>query len=252
MATALELLKNLQEKLGTNGAAEKPALQLMPPLSEEELRRLEHQIPCPIPSEVAGLFRYARGFKVQNSLLHGGERYLSDVDLSGLDAQFGLDWIVPHGLSMADDGAGNEWVVDLTSDSKIWGPIFFACHDPPALVFHTQSLTRFIEEVFRGIASPESTELYRVQEELTSRVWFENSGVLSFEECANSADEDLKTFARSLDASYEFVDLRQPKLGDGFSWGRYGSRTVSKRFGEKRIFAYQKKMKWQRFKEFWR
>lgn len=30
-------------------------------------------------------------------------------------------------------------------------------------------------------------------------------------------DEDLTTFAQSLDASYEFADLRPPKQGDGFS-----------------------------------
>lgn len=186
---------------------------------------------------------------MQNPLLHGEERCLSEVDLSGLDAQFGLDWIFPHALSMADDGAGNEWVVDLTSDSKVWGPIFFACHDPPTVVFHTETLTRFIEEVLKGIESPESTEIYRVQEELTSRIWIENPGVLSFEECANSADEDLKNFAGTLDASYRFVDLRRPKLGDGFSWGRYGS--FAKRFGEKRIFAYQRMTKWERFKKAW-
>jgi len=54
-------------------------------------------------------------------------------------------------------------------------------------------------------------------------------------------------FARSLDASCEFVDLRRPKLGDGFSWGRYGP--VVKRYGEKRIFANQiNKSRWQKFK----
>lgn len=249
MATPLEVLKGLREKLGTNGTLETPALQLMPALTEEELRRLERQVPCSIPSDAAELFRFARGFRVQNRLLHGGERHLSEVDVSGLDAQFGLEEIFPHGLCMADDGAGNEWVVDLTSDSKAWGPIFFACHDPPAVVFHTANLTHFIEEVVRGIDSPETTEIQRVQEELTSRIWRENPGVLRFEECADSTDQDLRAFAQSLDASYEFFDLREAKLGDGFSWGRYGSITANKRFGEKRIFAYQKSTKGQRLEK---
>jgi hypothetical protein len=65
----------------------------MPPLSEEELRRLNERIPCPLPGEAAELFRYARGFQLQNVLLHGGKRHLSEVDLSGLDAQFGLEQI---------------------------------------------------------------------------------------------------------------------------------------------------------------
>jgi len=57
-------------------------------------------------------------------------------------------------------------------------------------------------------------------------------------------------FARSLDASYEFVDLRTPKLGDGFSWGRCGRRFVVKRYGEKRIFVNQiNKSRWQKLKD---
>jgi len=56
-----------------------------------------------------------------------------------------------------------------------------------------------------------------------------------------SSDADLKTFAETLDESWHLIDLRSPKIGDGFSWGRYGAATVNKRFGEKRIFAYQKK-----------
>ena len=84
---------------------------------------------------------------------------------------------------------------------------------------------------------------------MADRIWRDNRGVLSFEECADSGDADLRTFAKSLDASYEFVDLRVPKLGDGFSWGGYGNRFVVKRFGDKRIFANQKKSRWQKFKD---
>jgi hypothetical protein len=37
------------------------------------------------------------------------------------------------------------------------------------------------------------------------------------------------------------VDLRRPTLGSGFSWGRYGPRTVNRRHGEERLFAYQRR-----------
>jgi hypothetical protein len=79
----------------------------------------------------------------------------------------------------------------------------FVSHDPAVVVFQTQSVTHFMEEALKGIESPQSTEIYRVQEELTSRIWIENPNVLSFEKCVDTADEDLKTFARSLDASYQ-------------------------------------------------
>ena len=72
-----------------------------------------------------------------------------------------------------------------------------------------------------------------VHDELSHQVWRTNAGVLSYEECTTSSDVDLRAFAKSVGPTYEFVDLRSPKLGDGFSWGRYGRRFVVKRCGEK-------------------
>jgi hypothetical protein len=129
------------------------------------------------------------------------------VDLSGLDAEFGLEQVSPHALSIADDGCGN-----------------------------------------KELSSQTHSEIEAAHEELATRIWLENPGVLSFQECMNSKDEDLKTFAGSL-SSYEIIDLRIPNLGDGFLWGRYGPKTVNRRFGYKPIFAYQQKTEWQRCKD---
>lgn len=247
MASAMEVLKRLERGSVENSDGEKPALKLLPALSEDEFRRLEARIPCPIPEAARELFLYARGFSVRNPL-HGAHRELSIVDLSGLDAEFGLEEVFPHAFSIADDGCGNSWVVDLTSDAKLWGPIFYACHDPAVVGYQTDSLADFIEQAVKASSPQNPSELGAVQDKLTTRIWLENPRVMRFEECAESEDEDLKTFARSLDASFEFIDLRSPKLGDGFSWGRYGPRTMNRRFGEKRLFAYQKKTKWERFK----
>ena len=65
--------------------------------------------------------------------------------------------------------------------------------------------------------------------------------MLSYEQCLQSVDPVLSNFARYLDESFQIIDLRQSKPGDGFSWGRYGPRTVVKRFGTLAMFAYQKK-----------
>jgi len=249
MATALEVLKRLQLPFA---GEDKVRLELLPPLSEDEFRRLEAQVPCPIPEEARDLFRYARGFKLLHPLLHGAHRRLSSVDLTGLDTEFGLEQVFPHAYSIADDGCGNFWVLDLTHDAKLWGPIFYACHDPGVVVYQAPSVAHFIEEVLRGSEPPGRSEIHEVHEELTTRIWLENPGVVTFEQRADSHDEDLKIFAQSLDASYEFIDLRAPKLGDGFTWARYGPWTVNKRFGEKRLFAYKKKTKWERFKQLWK
>jgi len=53
-----------------------------------------------------------------------------------------------------------------------------------------------------------------------------------------SSDRELKSFAETLDGSFQLIDLRNAKTGDGFSWGRYGftarRRCLPVRRGRKR------------------
>jgi hypothetical protein len=152
-----------------------------------------------------------------------------------------MEEIFPCQITVASDGFGNFWTVDLTKESKTWGPIFYACHDTPVVVYQTDSLVHFVEEALRFGNRPWKSEINDVHERLSDRVWSENPGVISYADCIAGNDPDLTAFASSLDESWEFNDLRSPQIGDGFSWGRYGPKTVNRRFGEKRIFARQKK-----------
>ncbi len=241
MARLLEILQSAAGTTLINEDGVREELRLLPPLNEDELRALMSAIPCPLPDEMGQMFAATRGFE-------GGA--LETVDFSGLPGGFGLEEIFPAPVAIAADGFGNYWIVDLIKDSKGWGPVFYACHDAPVIVFQATDAAHFAAEAIRFSNSPWKSEIDDVHEALTARIWRDNPGVLSYEECAESKDEDLRMFARSLDASYEFVDLRRPKLGDGFSWGRYGPRFVVKRYGEKRIFANQiNKSRWQKFKD---
>ena len=65
--------------------------------------------------------------------------------------------------------------------------------------------------------------------------------MFSYEDCLASEDSELRKFTELLDPSWQIVDLRNAKVGDGFSWGRYGPKTANKRFGERQIFAYQRR-----------
>ena len=84
-------------------------------------------------------------------------------------------------------------------------------------------------------------------EDLLMNIWRNNPGMITHDQALNSEDGDIKEFAKSPDENYLFIDIRNAKIGDGFSWGRCGPKTVNKRFGEKRIFAYEiRKSFWQR------
>ena len=206
-------------------------LKLLPPLVPGELSELEAAIPCPLPSEARELLEYCRGF----------DGVLESIDFSGLLPGFGMEEIFPHAVPIAHDGFGNYWVVDLIARSTTWGPIFFVCHDAPVIVFQTDSLAHFIDELIKLGNSPWRSEINEVHEIHHDNIWRQNPGLLTVEQVRQSADGDLKTFARSLDDSWWMIDLREAKVGDGFSWGRYGPNTMIRRFGAKRIFAIQKK-----------
>jgi hypothetical protein len=231
------LIQCLQQLEGTSFVREdgdRTNFRLLPPLSAQELSTFSASLPCPLPPEIGELLAFTRGFS---------GTWLDEVTFARMPRALGFafDEIFPHAIALANDGLGNYWVIDLTSESEYWGPIFYACHDAPVIVYQADSLLRFVQQVIRGATDPWKSEISDVYGSLSDRIWSDNPGVLSFEHCVQSADHELKAFAGSLDETWQFIDLRNPVLGDGFSWGRYGARTLVKRFGEKRIFAYQRK-----------
>lgn len=232
MNSLIDILTRAMGTIFVNEDGYEMPFQLLPPLSDKELERLQNRIPCSIPHEMLEVFRFARGFE-------GGP--LESVAFAGTKGGFGMEEIFPCQITVASDGFGNFWTVDLTKESKTWGPIFYACHDAPVVVYQTDSLVHFVEEALRFGNRPWKSEINDVHERLSDRVWSENPGVISYADCIAGNDPDLTAFASSLDESWEFNDLRSPQIGDGFSWGRYGPKTVNRRFGEKRIFARQKK-----------
>jgi hypothetical protein len=238
MKRPIEIIKEAQGTKFEDEDGNVQELKLLPPLNSEEIKKLQSNIPCPIPDEVMELLSYCRGF----------EGVLDEIDFSGLEGGFGLDEIFPHAISIAHDGCGNFWVVDLTKDSTSWGPILFACHDAPVIIFQTSSLSHFISEAICLGIPPWTSEIDDVHEKYHKRVWRENPGTLTYAQCIESGDPELNEFAVSLGESFLFIDMRNAKVGDGFSWGRYGPRTVNKRFKGERIFAYEvRKSFWQRF-----
>jgi hypothetical protein len=244
MNSLIELLKLSAGSVLVNEDGIKSELKLLPPLSAEELAALPAKIPCAIPDDIQEVLRFARGF--DGTWLDAVEFVPSRFDF---DMGFGMEQIFPHALPLTHDGAGNYWVIDLTKESKSWGPIFYACHDAPVLVYQTDSLLHFVQEVIREANKPWKSEVQDVWGPLSNLIWAENPGALSFWHCIKSPDQEIRTFAESLDENWQFIDLRNPVLGDGFSWGRYGPKTQVKRFGEKRLFAYQKKTMGRRFLE---
>jgi len=227
-----EIVRATSQQILTTEDDQSIELALDPPLSDSEIDELQGRIPCPIPEDVRELLLYSSGFS---------GCAVDFVDFTGRNCSFEYEPAFPHGLPIAADGFGNFWVVDLLPSSTIWGPIYFACHDPPVILFQSATLEEFLTELFKLDVPPHKSRLDDVHEDCLFNVWRKNPGVLQHADAAASSDPDLRSFAQSLGPTFQFIDLRQPDIGFGFSWGRYGPQTVVKRYGYVPIFAYEKK-----------
>lgn len=230
--TPTEAIRQAQATRLVNEDGDAVDLELMPPLSAAEADAFAARLPCPLPAEIRALLAFCRGFT---------GAAVDIVDFTGEHCSYEQREIFPHGLPIAGDGYGNFWVVDLLPSSQSWGPIYFACHDAPVILYQSPSLASFLTELFRASTPPHESLIDDVHEDRLFNVGRTNPGVQSYEQALNSGDSAVRAFAATLDATFEIVDLRNAAVGFGFSWGRYGPRTVVRRAGELPIFAVKKR-----------
>ena len=202
-------------------------LELAPPAPPAVIDALERETGFALPAELRRLLEYTAGL----------DGVLDLVEFTGNDG-FELVEVFPAGLPIAGDGFGNFWVVDLTPADVDAAPVFFACHDPPIILLQSASIGAFLHELFRGYAPPHASLVDDVSEDRLFNVWGTNPGVVAQPQALASEDAVLARFAATLDPGFEIVDLRAAPVGMGFSWGRYGPRTLLQRDGYARLFAY--------------
>jgi hypothetical protein len=202
--------------------------------------RLEATIPCPLPQDARELLSFARGFEGSP---------LESIDFAGLVEPFMVE-AFPHALPIGHDGFGNNWAIDLVSGSNRWGPVFYLCHDPPVVIYQCDDVATFVADVLRMAEAPFGGPIDDVHERYSTEVWRNNPGAVPRDEALGVNDQALRQFAERLTPDYYVVDLRDARTGDGFSWGRFGPRTVVCRAGEERIFAYQTRSRMSRLRGF--
>lgn len=207
-------------------------LRLRPGLSESELIAFRNTLPMALPPAIERLLRFCSGIE--------GTSAAEAIDFTGRTIAFEFVEAFPHGLPIAEDGWGNFWVVDLSTSSMDWGPIYFACHDAPIVLLQSPNLAEFLVEVFRIDTPPHTSLVDDVHEDRLFRVWKEQPGIIPQPAAASSADPTLRAFAAPLSASHVIIDLRGAVPGQGFAWGRYRIGSL-KRHAVEPIFALEKK-----------
>ncbi len=222
-----DLLRSLAGLRLTDEDGETQVLELLPPATEAEMRKLEDALPAPLPAEI----RAALG--VSTGLANGPLESFSLLDLEGL----GLEDAFPHVYSIAHDGYGNYWVLDLLPESGDWGPVFYACHDPAVIAYQADTIEAFLRDVVAMWQPGPQSPVDRMREADVHRIWRDDSTLMTPAAAAVSGDSVLTAFAVTLPPEARIADLRGAHAGQGFAWGRFGPRTEIRRAGRDRLWA---------------
>jgi len=228
---AIEHIRAAQHAEWVDEDGEAVAIELAAPITTEQIDSLQSQVGQPLPEELRSLLMFCSG-------IEGG--CLDGLDFTGSRMSFAQEQIFPSGLPIAADGFGNFWVLDITPQTTQVAPVFFACHDPPVVLYQSPDIASFLAEVFRMNTPPHKSLVDDVHEDRLFRVWRTNPGVNSQPIASASSDPAVRSFASGLAEHFQIVDLRSADPGMGFSWGRYGPRTDVRRHGYERIFGYAK------------
>jgi cell wall assembly regulator SMI1 len=222
-----DTLKELAGRRLTDRDGDTTVLELLPPATDAEISALEASLPGPLPDEVRAALRISTG------LANGPLESVSLLDLAG----FGLEEAFPHAYSIAHDGCGNFWILDLLPGSSVWGPVFYACHDPPVIAYQAPTVEAFLRDVVATEQAGPRSPVDEVHEDVVARIWREHPDLIAQPTAADSGDPMLRDFASALPATAMIADLRRPQLGQGFAWGRFGPRTLIERFRTERLWA---------------
>ena len=155
------------------------------------------------------------------------------LDLEG----FGLEEAFPNAYSIAHDGYGNYWILDLLPVPGPWGPVFYACHDPPVIACQSPSIEAFVAEMIALWQPGPRSAIDRMHEDDVNRIWRDHPGLLAPGDAARADDPVLAAFAATLTSNAWIADLRAGRPGQGFAWGRFGPRTEIRRAGHERLWA---------------
>ena len=205
-------------------------LELLPPATPEQVRALEARLPSPLPDEIREALAVTTGF------VEGPVESFSLLDLEG----FGLEAVFPDAYSIAHDGYGNYWVLDLLPSTIAWGPVYYACHDPAVIAYQAPSVEAFVKDLVARAADHPGSAINEVHEEVVMRLWRDHSSLIPQPVAAAGSNPLLREFAATLAPDTLIADLREARLGSGFPWGRYGPRTDIQRFGTHPIWAIAK------------
>lgn len=222
----LEVLSAARAETLTAKDGSRLTLDLVPPITQVELKELESGLGRPIPADVRDLLLECRGFRFAP---------VGEIDFSGQGMSVETFFAT---LPILADGSGNFWVLDLETGGRGGGPVLFWCHDPAVMVIQSPTLSAFLRQVVEVGRAEHNDKLGWVRKERSRQIWANDPYLVPRHEVRDSNDPVIAAFARSLSDSYSIADLRKAEIGSGLSWGK--SDSAMKRYGSELLFAVER------------
>jgi len=200
-------------------------------LNEESIDRFAAQFPSnKLPGDIKELLQYASGFYFPG---------LKEITFDRL-GESGLDNLFPWSVQLADDGFGNNWILDVDKQGN-WGAVFYICQEPAVVVKHSSNLTEFLQHLDEYGKKGRASHLDIIHEETVQEIWNNSAGFIAPEIAKQSGDESLTGFASQLADNYVIIDLRNRPNGTGFAWGKYNQGIDNaKRYKGELLWAIEK------------
>jgi hypothetical protein len=231
--STIEVIKKLKTSTFTDEDGQDYSLDFKPGLTEEELKSLKTKFPSnKIAGELLEILRETKGWEG-----YGLETaYFDTID------EFGFSQLIPHSVTIGNDGFGNSWVLEIMANGEL-GKIYFACHDPAVLAIYCDTLNEFFLTLAEFYQNPSNNYLNEVHDEVVMDIWSANSNSSDISEF-KKGNADLHSFLNEFtDDHWVVADLRNKTKKEGFAWGRFGPNQFTKRHPNELIWVIQKKKK---------
>ena len=226
----IESLKAIMHNDYESENGEKHGVKLLEGMTDREIEKFISKLPNKnLPQEIEELLRFAKGF------------YLSGLDEIRFNAygEFGFEELFPKSITLASDGFGNYWILDINNKGE-WNEIYYVCHDPPALVKHSNNLSEFIMHVDEFGRLGRESNLDIIHEKIVGEIWSEKIGIME----RNEKDYEFpQEFINQLPQMFMVADLTNKPIKTGFNWAKYGANNKIMRFEDKPIWILEKKVK---------
>jgi hypothetical protein len=201
-----------QELINEDG--ESLEISLLAGLTPEQISAFETKIGFTLSPDIRELLEFTNG--IEGGSLEAVD-FTSSNDYVSIEEKSEFGWMT---LGIAADGYGNHWGYVLSKNSRDLGPIYYFCHDAPVFLYQSPNLAHFLTEMFKMCRPPFKSLIDDVHEDRLKEVWLDNPDLVAVEDARAMDDEVISDFALTLPDGWKLIDLREPEIGAGFSWGR--------------------------------